>query len=64
MKKSKYFSTIAILTILLFLPETNIYADIVANRFQTTVELIFIASIIIAVIVLFAWKIISNIKRK
>jgi hypothetical protein len=64
MKKSKYFSAIAILTILLFLPETNIYADVIANQYQTNVVIIFIALVILTAIVLIAWKIISNLRRK
>jgi hypothetical protein len=64
MTKSKYLSAIAAITIILFFIETNVYADIVANQYQTTIGLLLIATIIIAIIVLIAWKIIRTIRRK
>jgi hypothetical protein len=64
MTKSKYLLVIAAITILLFLSETSVYADIVSNQYQTTIGLLLIAAIIIAVIVLIAWKIIHTIRRK
>jgi len=64
MTKAKHLLAITAISTLLFLPETNLYADMVTNQYQTTIGFLLIALIIITVIVLITWKIIRNIRRK
>jgi hypothetical protein len=64
MTKTKYVSVIAVLSVLLFLSETNAYADVAADPIAVGGVLLLIVGIIIGVVALITWLIIRTVRRK
>ncbi len=63
MKKTNYLSIAAILIVLLFLSEINVYADVPSSPVAVGGALLLFIGLIVGLIALFAWLIIRATKK-